>query len=185
MPCFIGQGRDRTVTLEALGNLGDFLGSIGVFVSLIYLARQIKKNTETERTATYRSIVSDFGQLNQSLASDPELIMLYIRGMEDFSDLRETEKARLSQAFFMTFRYFENMYYQHRRGYLEDEVWIGWQRLMLTYFDRPGFRTWWSARRDVFSPPFARFLETTELDVPVASYADITRLTSDAAASGR
>ena len=50
-----------TDTVQLLGNIGEFLGSLGVLASLIYLAVQIKKNTETERTSTYQSIVKDFG----------------------------------------------------------------------------------------------------------------------------
>lgn len=126
---------------------------------------------------TYQSIVSDFGRMNQSMASDPDLNFLYVKAMEDFASLSPSEKARISQTFYMTFRYFENMYYQHRKGYLEAEVWIGWKRLMLTYFGRPGFGSWWRARREVFSEPFAHFLETEKLDRPVASFADVVGLT--------
>ncbi len=35
------------MSLEDLGNLGEFLGSIGVIVSLIYLALQIRQNTRS------------------------------------------------------------------------------------------------------------------------------------------
>lgn len=48
------------MSLEELGNLGEFVGSIAVLVSLVYLAIQIKKSTETERSSTYRAIVADF-----------------------------------------------------------------------------------------------------------------------------
>ena len=162
------------LSLDALGNLGDFLGSIGVLISLIYLALQIKKSTETERSATYRAIVADFGQLNQSMATDPELTVLFARALEDFDAADPSDKARVSQVFYMTFRYFENMYYQHRRGYLEAELWTGWKRLMLTYHSRPGFQSWWRLRRAVFSEPFVQFLETERVDRPVASYAELS-----------
>lgn len=49
-----------SMSLEELGNLGEFVGSIAVLVSLVYLAIQIKKSTETERSSTYRAIVADF-----------------------------------------------------------------------------------------------------------------------------
>jgi hypothetical protein len=169
------------VDLDALGNIGEFLGSVGVLVSLVYLAIQIRKSTETERTATYRSIVSDFGRLNESLASDPELLSLFARGMEDFDVLEAEQKARISQIFYVLFRSFENMYYQHRMGYLDEEIWTGWKRLSLAYFKRPGFQLWWSIRRDVFSESFVEFLETTELDRPIASYADVMHLHPPAA----
>ena len=171
------------MTLNELGNIGEFISSIGVVVSLIYLAVQIRKNTETERTSTYQSVVSDFGSLNRTMAGNAELSFLYVKAMENFGELDSVEKARVSQLFFATFHYFENMFYQHKKGYLEEDVWRGWKRLMLTYYVRPGFQTWWSIRRDVFSESFGEFLDTSELDVHIASYSDVTQLDSDAALS--
>jgi hypothetical protein len=171
------------VTLNELGNIGEFLSSIGVIVSLVYLAVQIRKNTETERTSTYQSVVSDFGSLNRTMASDAKLSYLYVQAMENFAELDADEKARISQLFFATFHYFENMYYQYQKGYLEEDVWQGWKRLMLTYYARPGFQTWWSIRRDVFSNSFGEFLETSKLDKHIASYDDVTQLHSDTALS--
>ena len=171
------------MTLNELGNIGEFISSIGVIVSLVYLAVQIRKNTETERTSTYQSVVSDFGSLNRTMASNAELSYLYVKAMENFGDLDSDEKARVSQLFFVTFHYFENMYYQYRKGYLEEDVWRGWKRLMLTYYASPGFQTWWSIRRVVFSESFGEFLDTAELDIDVASYKDVTQLGSNAAPS--
>ena len=166
------------MTLNELGNIGEFVSSIGVIISLVYLAIQIRKSTETERTSTYQSVVSDFGSLNRTMSSNSELSYLYVRAMEDFSALDAGEKARISQLFFATFHYFENMYYQYEKGYLEEDVWCGWKRLMLTYFARPGFQEWWSARRDVFSNSFGEFLETSKPDRFIPSYDDVTQLNS-------
>ena len=52
---------EPAVELNVPGNIGEFLGSLGVLVSLFYLATQIKKSTEAERTATYQAVVSNFG----------------------------------------------------------------------------------------------------------------------------
>ncbi len=167
------------MTLNELGNIGEFISSIGVIVSLVYLAAQIRKSTETERTSTYQSVVSDFGSLNRTMASNAELSYLYVRALENFAELDVAEKARISQLFFATFHYFENMYYQYQKGYLEEDVWRGWKRLMLTYYARPGFQTWWSIRRDVFSNSFGEFLEASKPDRYIASYNDVTELKSN------
>ena len=38
--------------LEALGNLGDFIGGLAVIVTFLYLAAQIRQNTESVRAAS-------------------------------------------------------------------------------------------------------------------------------------
>ena len=164
------------MTLDQLASIGEIIGGIAVVISLVYLAIQIRSNTETERTSTYQSIVSDFGALNNTMASTPELSHMFVQAMENYHQLSSDQKARISQVFFQCFRYFENMFYQHQKGYLDDEVWTGWKRLMLTYYSRPGFQTWWEHRRDVYSEPFAIFLETEKLDREIASYHEIANL---------
>lgn len=164
------------MALDQLASIGEIVGAIGVVISLIYLAIQIRSNTEAERTSTYQAIVSDFGALNNTMASTPELSYLFVQAMENYHQLSSDEKARISQVFFQCFRYFENMFYQHQKGYLDEEVWIGWKRLMLTYYSRPGFQTWWGHRRDVFSQPFAILLETEKLDREIATYQEICNL---------
>jgi len=44
-------GRKVRVTLESLGNLGEFVGALAVLVSLVYLAFQIRQNARTVRSA--------------------------------------------------------------------------------------------------------------------------------------
>jgi hypothetical protein len=167
------------MTLDQLGNIGEIIGAVGVVISLVYLGIQIRKNTEAERTSTYQAIVSDFGAMNNTMASTPELSHLFVQAMENYHQLSSDEKARISQLFFQCFRYFENMFYQHRQGYLDEEVWTGWRRLMLTYYARPGFQTWWEHRRVVYSEPFANFLESEKLHRKISSYHEISNLGSD------
>jgi hypothetical protein len=137
-----GTRENKAMTLDQLASIGEIIGALAVVVSLIYLAVQVRSNTEAERTSTYQSIVSDFGALNINMSGAPELSGLFTRAMEDYIQLNPDEQARISQVFFQAFRNFENMFYQHRRGYLDEELWLGWKRLMLTYFSRPGFQTW-------------------------------------------
>jgi len=166
------------MTLEHLASIAEIVSSIAVVISLVYLAVQIRSNTEAERSATNQAIVSDFGALNNTMASTPELSYLFVEAMENYHQLSPDQKARISQMFFQCFRFFENMFYQHKKGYLDEEVWIGWKRLMLTYWSRPGFRTWWEHRRDVYSESFVIFLETEQLDRKIASYHEVSNLES-------
>ena len=164
------------MSFEELGSLGELLGSLAVLVSLVYLALQIRRSTEAARTSTYQSVVSDFGALNREMASTPDLAMLFANALEDYKSLSASEKARVSQLYFAVFHYFENMYYQYQKGYLEPDVWQGWRRLMLAYYSRPGFQSWWALRQDVFSETFSNFLRDERIDKPVTSYFDITQL---------
>ena len=43
------------MTLDQLAGIGEIVGAIGVVISFVYLAIQIRTNTEAERTSTYQS----------------------------------------------------------------------------------------------------------------------------------
>ena len=45
------------MSLEDLGNLGEFVGAIGVVVSLVYLAYQIRQNTAAVRASTHQAMI--------------------------------------------------------------------------------------------------------------------------------
>ena len=45
--------------LEMFGDPGDFLGGIGVLVSLVYLAIQVRHNTVATRADSYQAVVGD------------------------------------------------------------------------------------------------------------------------------
>ncbi|MGB5245866.1 MAG: hypothetical protein WBM54_03710 [Woeseia sp.] len=162
------------MSLDEVGSVSELISSIAVLISLVYLAIQIRSNTDAARTSTYQAVVAEFSALNRTMASTPDLSILYVNALEDFESLSPEEKARISQLFFTSFHNFENMYYQRRKNYLEDDVWLGWKRLMLTYYARPGFQTWWQKRSDVYSASFVDFLRTEKIDKPVATYRDIT-----------
>ena len=117
--------------LDQLGSIGSIISGIAVVISLIYLAIQIRQNTEAGRTSTYQSIVSDFGTMNNNLAGNPELSHMFVDALENYHKFDDQEKARISQMFFQIFRMFENMFYQQKKGYLDQDLWIGWKRRLL------------------------------------------------------
>ena len=76
--------------LETFAQLGEFLGGVAVFVSLIYLGiqirqgnRQVEHNTRSLEVSTYRAITSDLNQFRSLLISDPELGRIYLEGLKD------------------------------------------------------------------------------------------------------
>ena len=59
--------------LDALGNIGDFLGGIGVVVTLLYLASQIRQNTRSLRASAHQSITSHIAELNRTIVEHEQV----------------------------------------------------------------------------------------------------------------
>ena len=64
------------MTLQDLGNIGEFVAAVAVFVSLLYLAIQIRQNTKSVRTSTYQAVLDSSHRVNE-LFADPRTERIY------------------------------------------------------------------------------------------------------------
>ena len=78
------------MTLQDLGNIGEFLGSIGVIVTLIYLAIQIRQNTKAARASSAAESQYVFANTNEWLLENPEVHLLINRTSADGAPVLST-----------------------------------------------------------------------------------------------
>ena len=60
---------------------------------------------------------------------------------------------------FVFFKHYENMYLQHKEGFIREKDWNAWVNHMYLYWRTPGVQMWWKERRGAFSPDFCSFIE--------------------------
>ena len=147
------------MSLEDLGNIGEFVAAVGVIISLIYLALQIRQNTASIRTSTQHQLASVFAAANVIMGSSPDAAWVYLRGLQDPDELTEEEVARFASLLQAASRLYENVFYQRQAGALADPAWFGWVQSMKATFSGPGARAWWKARRFMFHSEFCQFIE--------------------------
>jgi len=58
---------------------------------------------------------------------------------------------------------YENLFFQHRAGLVDDDFWQGHNENIIWYFHRPGMQVWWKEKRLSFSKSFRDYLETTRI----------------------
>ena len=73
----------ETIILENLGNIGDFVGGLGVVATLIYLAIQIRQNTAALKTASRQDVTNGFREWVQ-LGIDPKNLEAFVAGMHQY-----------------------------------------------------------------------------------------------------
>jgi hypothetical protein len=157
-----------TVNWNAIGAMGELIGAVGVIISVVYLAVQVRQNTRSVRGAVYDSLATSLEHLNRPLVENADLARALSAVTEDWTTATEDDRARVVHFYSAAFKLFENVHYQHSQGLIEEELWKGWERLMLTYFWSPGVMTWWPTRRGAYSETFGRYLEATEPRMPLA-----------------
>lgn len=148
------------MTLEALGNLGDFVGGIGVVVTLLYLAQQIRRNTRSVEAATIQSTTEHFTAFMQWLAGNADLTRIFEAGSRDFEGLTSVDRMRFGGILNVALRGTENALAQTRRGLLPESAWESTRSQLRFAFRTPGVLAWWNqGGRDGFNLELRRWVE--------------------------
>jgi len=154
------------MTIMELGALGEILGAIGVIITLIYLAVQIKQNThsmdENKRLAlaqTYQMRADALqGMLVEAACSEtlgPLIVKLtqlgYPTDLNSLSAITPAERGIFKQWQIAQQTHWDNMFYQYQQGFIDPEYYENefrvrvrrlapvWQELGLLG-GRPSFR---------------------------------------------
>ena len=105
---------------EAIIAVAEVVGAIAVVLSLIYVATQIKQNTEASRAQSINQINGQYGALMSQIATNGELAQIY-RKATDGGELEPDELVRYTAYLSAFFAFIEEIYLLHRSGiYGED-----------------------------------------------------------------
>jgi len=114
---------------NAIGAIAESIGALGVMISLVYLAMQIRQsgstveqNTVALRSSTYQSIVDAVANYN---------CFIYC---------------------------FSAAQYHFESGLLPKEEWYGFRNLLVAVFQAPGANAAWDRLRPLFPPRFQELI---------------------------
>lgn len=147
------------MTIEQLGNLGEFIAAIATLTTLVYLAVQIRQNTRAVRAASHHAVTDSFNHINSKIGTDPSAARIYRLGLEGLENL--TEDEQFSFAFLMLgyMRIFETLFYQRDIGAAEEQLYHSEHNSLRWAFKHPGARDWWNNNEISFSPDFRAHIE--------------------------
>jgi hypothetical protein len=166
------------MSLEDLGNIGEFVAAIAVVLSLIYLAVQIRQNTSSVRASTFHESVRHTADITRGITEQKELARIFRTGLGGLEQL-EDDDDRLRFVMLLTslFRQYEDFLFQYRAGTLSSESWDAWRYSLRIYLSNPGFPPFWELRRLSFTESFRQFVEMErETTEPLPTFAEIAEM---------
>ena len=153
MPSDSAQSCD--VNWEAIGAIGQMVGAIAVVISLIYLAREIRRNARLARQSSVDTLNGWLGQL----AQHPHLAQLFDRGIRDLKSLEGADRVSFEAFMLQWFHIFAEMYHQHLEGHLDPRVWHEVETPMRDLINaRPGIQAWWRLYSKWFGEEFVNYV---------------------------
>jgi hypothetical protein len=83
----------EAINWDALAAIGDLVVALAVVATLIYVAIEIRQNTDGVNTARYESITTGFNDIDCAIVADPDLAQMFNQAMNDPGALTHTEKV--------------------------------------------------------------------------------------------
>ena len=142
------------MTWQDLGGLGEFIGSIAVVVSLIFVIHELRRSSRINRMSALQAVNATAFDLYDAPARDAELARIIRVGGDDLSRLSKDERDRLRWWVLGALRAQESMFVQHQYGTLDEQTWVSRETLMRGFLSRPGMLVIWSRSKGVFRRDF-------------------------------
>lgn len=152
--------------LQYLANISEITGSVVVVLSLVYVAVQIRQNTQSQRMENYSRGLDRLAAMQSMLSQGSEISHLLSKGAVDSSKLTPEERVRFTWALYEAFGAFEFMFHASKSDAIPQEVWTRWSAGMAYWLSFPGVQTWWHARPLPFTVSFTAFVDSVLKDNP-------------------
>ena len=126
------------MSIMELGALGEFVGSILVLATLIYLVVQVRQNTKGINSASFVNVAHLFNQVNALIIADDTLLNLMTRGHDTPDELSEDERSR----YLVVLRAYNNAHmaleWSYREGTLPTDSWEVYRNSFAAMLATPG-----------------------------------------------
>ncbi len=150
---------DLISTSQLLGNVGEFIGAIAVVVTLIYLAAQIRQNTNALRmNAASERVERDF-EIVLPLIESRSFAEIWLKGGDKVSDLDEVDKQRLLFFERRAITLWNHIFQLRTQGLLPDHSWEEQLWIMQNIGRRQSVREAWQMYKGGYGARFQHHLD--------------------------
>jgi len=146
------------MTLSDLASIGSLVSGVAVLVSLIYLAQQTQQNSRHTRALIQQGRAVPNSAYTFQWAADASLTEAVMKTEDSDPTLDRVQFFRYFYTSMSVFAFFEDLFYQHREGLIDDQRHAGMVRLVQTRLQSAGFRACWKIAHDFYGTNFQAFM---------------------------
>lgn len=143
---------------RAAASLIEIITGIGIILSLIFVATEIRANTKAVRGQTLQGITDQSITVSLALVAEPELRAAYTKALAGkVAELTAPEEDVLNYWYGAVMRVAENRFRQRALGTFDDRMFAGGGA---TSYRIPFFRAYWNNRRSTYPADFAAYVDS-------------------------
>lgn len=148
-------------TLQMAASIAEIIAAVGVMISIIYLAIQVRHSTRQSRLQTHNdTLILMHAPIEQMLAQ-PELAEIIRVGGEHPDNLSETDWFRFGYYYLMQFNMYEFLYAAQLDKATAPQIWTGTDASWRNVFrNEPGVRKIWREWRHAYPEPFRGYVDS-------------------------
>ena len=139
---------------EAIGAAGELVGALAVFISLIYLATQIRNSKRSDQINAASQAAASVDEWLGQIVRDGELNSMFMRGQSDFDSLTPEEKNRFALLIVQLLRASEIVWQFYRSGAIESDYWSSFESTLQRIVGSEGGRRCYERNRDFLGQGF-------------------------------
>lgn len=143
------------VTLQDLGSLGEVIGAAATVATLVYLASQLRLNSESIRATAELEASRQLAQFVARVSGDSNMKRIYDLVAHE-SELSPEDERDYSWLLAECFHMSEGVYIQYVKGHLSSEIWDEYELIMVGLLQSEIALRWWRG----VAPPFAQTFRT-------------------------
>ncbi len=151
------------MNLSLLANLAEIIGVALVVASLIYVAKQLRQNTDAVHAQTRQAVLASAQTELLALSENPGLVISIIKA----KPLTPEEHISLNAWLFAVFRAREFAWLQYRNGVIDETQWETEVGVIRFFFDSQRTRDWWARLgRNPYGADFVDFVDAVIQEQP-------------------
>jgi len=144
--------------LQDLGNIGEFVASIAVLLTLLFLTMETRRNTVAVSRANARhTAIQQANALGELL--DGEVAEIFLKGQKSLDTLSELERYRFDLVFTIWLQSVEQAYQDYREGSFSPDSLVAYESSIPGFLTTPGGAAWWKERQVWFARSFREDVE--------------------------
>lgn len=152
--------------MSRIRHVGEIVATLAVVASVVFVAVEIRQNSEAQVLSTTQAAVSDYVGSLERFIDNPDFACLYVKGAQDYESLSGSERLRFSAFYMSTYYQLQEMHRLAEEGTLDADTWSGFHGLLSETTRYPGVRQWFGIRRDWFSTRFQGYVDALIRDNP-------------------
>ena len=142
-----------------LGAIGEFIASIAVLVTLIFLVVGMRENTTAIRRSNVRQVTGEHVRALNVAAADETLSDIMLRGWTDLDQLTPVERYRFDLMAYGWLAAAEQAFADYDSGHFPEDSMVIFRNNIPGVMNSEGGLRWWRERQVWFSKSFRKNVE--------------------------